>query len=359
MRSVNPVHNKAPCQQCHGPISEHPINGLLVIDYDATNIKQKALSSALMLTGIGAVVVLATGLGVWFALNALVVNPLDRLRQTSKSLAAGNLQARAGFDGKDELAELANSFDNMADQLGKSLTAVNESEKFLQHVIDSIPDGVRVIDDDFNIIKANLAYCRQTGNSMKQTLSKKCYQSSHQRSEPCPPTLIECPVVALKEASNETIKARHRHVDGNGAELFVEVSAARVELTHKGKASSYVIESIRDLAEQAKFSQEQRLSELGLLATGVAHEIHNPLSSIVFALKAMQKQSKPQTDRQSRDLDYLEIAEEQVQKCLAVTDRLLMLSLPPDNNDKLVEVGSAVRNTLSLMSYQIEQKRLS
>ncbi len=56
-----------------------------------------------------------------------------------------------------------------------------------------------------------------------------------------------------------------------------------------GREQTLVVESIRDLAKEVKYSQEQRLSELGRLATGVAHEIHNPLASIRLALEAAEK----------------------------------------------------------------------
>jgi signal transduction histidine kinase/HAMP domain-containing protein len=354
LRSVNPVHNKPQCKECHGEIKQHPVNGLLVIDYVATGISQNALNSALMLGGIGAVVVFATGLGIWLALKGLVVVRLRRLRHTSRLFAGGKLEARASFEGHDEISELANSFDNMAERLGNSLQDLNASEKFLQSVIDAIPDGVRVIDDDYNIIKANLAYCQQSGSSMERVLSEKCYKSSHDRHEPCQVTLVDCPVAELRKTPSKKIKTRHQHFNEEKSELFVEVSAARVQLTINGKTSSFVIESIRDLAEQARISQEQRLSEIGLLATGVAHEIHNPLSSIMFALKAMQGDMENPVEHQKTDLDYLEIAEAEIQKCLEVTDQLLLLSLPPQDNNKLVDVDRVVRRTLSLLSYQID-----
>ncbi len=354
LRSINPVHNKPQCKECHGEADKNPVNGLLVIDYNAASIKQNALNSALMLGGIGAIVVFATGLGIWLALKWLVVARLRRLRHASRLLARGNLETRANIAGHDEISELSDSFDHMAKRLGDSLQALNASEKFLQSVIDSIPDGIRVIDDDFNIIKANQAYCEQAGQSMGTVIAEKCYKSSHNRKEPCPITLVDCPIVELKKSPTKTIKTHHQHFNDEGSELFVEVSAARVQLTLNGKTSSYVIESIRDLAEQAKISQEQRLSELGLLATGVAHEIHNPLSSIMFALKAMQGDIDTLGTERKADLDYLGIAETEIQKCLEVTDRLLMLSLPPSDDRELIDVSSATRKALSLLSYQIE-----
>ena len=39
LRSVNPVHNNPPCQVCHGPLEKHPVNGILLVDYDATSMR--------------------------------------------------------------------------------------------------------------------------------------------------------------------------------------------------------------------------------------------------------------------------------------------------------------------------------
>ena len=35
LRSINPVRNQPACQECHGPVAERPVNGVLYVDYDA------------------------------------------------------------------------------------------------------------------------------------------------------------------------------------------------------------------------------------------------------------------------------------------------------------------------------------
>ncbi len=354
MRSVNPVHNRTVCNQCHGPTAEHPINGLLIVDYEAKNIKREAFNSALVLAGFGSFVMLITGAGIWLALNWLVLSRLSILRQASRHLATGKLDARARLTGHDEIAELGNSFDQMADRLGETLAGLNAAEQFLQNVIDAIPDGMRVIDDNFNIIKANRAYCQQNGQSLRKVIGAKCYTSSHNREEPCPVTLIDCPVIELRNSRKSFMKARHQHIQADGGELFVEVSAARVDLTINGKTRPCVIESIRDLAEQANISHEQRLSEIGQLATGVAHEIHNPLSSIQLALQSIQADLE-ETGANQSNLEYFNIAETEIAKCLKVTDGLMMLSEPPGNTESLIALDEIVTDVFALLSYQAEQ----
>lgn len=354
LRSINPVHNQQPCSVCHGQVAEHPVNGLLVVDYDATSVRQNAMHSAVMLGGSGAIVMGITGFGLWYGLKRLILDRIERLRDASRRLKDGDYDARVNMRGSDEIGALGNSFNAMANQLGGTHERLNQAEQFLQGVIDAIPDGVRVIDDDFNIVKANRQYCRQLGLGLDEAVGHKCYASSHGRSEPCPQTLVTCPVIELRKQPLQHIKARHQHLRTDRSELFVEVSAVRTSIAVNGREKPCVVESIRDLEEQAKISQEQRLSEIGFLATGVAHEIHNPLSSIAYALGALNISVK-EGDIDPRNLEYIETAKAEIDKCLEVTDSLMRLSQPPGEDLQLVNLADTLGSVLSLVSFQAKE----
>ncbi len=358
LRSVNPVRNQERCRGCHGSPSSNPVNGLVIVDYDAADIKMKAQRSALMLGGFGCFVTFAMGLAIWAGVRWLIVSRLQRLQASSQQLTEGNLDVQSKLAGQDEIAQLGASFDTMAARLGKSMADLKASGQFLQSVIDAIPDGVRVIDHDFTIVKANEAYCRHLGLKMSDVVGEKCYRSSHRRDDPCPVTLVRCPLVELQDSPSPTMKARHRHLHIDGGELFVEVSAARIGAGDDAKlGSAGIVESIRDFAEQAKISHEQRLSEIGLLATGVAHEIHNPLSSIQLALRAIQEDLEVGREGEF-NTEFLEIVEIEIAKCLKVTDGLMMLSEPPEEEPQLVSINQVIPEVTSLLSYQASRARV-
>lgn len=67
----------------------------------------------------------------------------------------------------DELDYLIITFNQMLDNLQNVISEVKEQEAFLQALIDSIPDGIRVIDENYNIIIANKAYFKQVGTTGK------------------------------------------------------------------------------------------------------------------------------------------------------------------------------------------------
>ena len=119
LRSINPVPNQPVCTTCHGSLASHPVNGVLVVDYDAGTIRQDAYRSALLFAGAGIAVLALTLWSIWHLLRRRVIDPLARLDLAANELAGGDLSVRAPIDLDDEPGRLAASFNRMADHLGE------------------------------------------------------------------------------------------------------------------------------------------------------------------------------------------------------------------------------------------------
>ena len=351
LRSINPVHNQARCFECHGAVADNPINGLLIVDYDASGVRDIVWRGALMLAALGFVVLLLVETGLWVALTRLVLRRVDGLTETTQAIAAGDLAVRTQTQGHDELARLGGHFDAMADQLEANLHELRSAHASLQTLIDAIPDGVRVIDPDFRIVMANKAYCNQIGARPDQIAGQNCYASSHKRERPCVPTLVCCPVVDILQQGGKDVTCSHVHVDGEGSDMSVEVSAAAVTLRLDGEERRCVVESIRDMETDLSISQKQRLAEMGSLAAGIAHEVANPLSSISLVLKSI----KSQADLSEEMQQHMEIAETEITNCREITESLLRLSSLPQTELELVDMTSVIRDTATLLGFEAEQ----
>ncbi|MGB5467206.1 MAG: ATP-binding protein [Sedimenticolaceae bacterium] len=351
LRSVNPVSNKAPCMECHGPADQHPVNGILYVDYDAAPIRHKARRTTLLLMGSGAMIVLLNIAGGWLFIQRYVIGPVARLTVASQALAQGDLGSRADPRGNDELAQLGHAFNRMAAQLQERINESEQQRGFLQDLIDAIPDGVRVIGPDYRVLMTNQAYRHQLGLGDTDGVNDTCHRVSHQSAHPCPRTLVTCPVQEIALHARP-IKALHRHYDTAGQVSDVEIYAAPLMTTIDGRPQTLVVESIRDLSKQIQYSHEQKLSELGKLATGVAHEIHNPLASVRLALDGLRRGV---SDADPEIVEYLELVDQEVDKCVEVTERLLRLGMTPPEEPELVEVASVVEDTLALLHWEAEQ----
>ncbi len=351
LRSVNPVPNKKHCTQCHGEVADNPVNGILVVDYDAKEVQRDAWSMAAALTGSGAIVLLAGMAAIGWVIRRSVLQPIGALKKASIELSEGNVDVELESGGSDELSDLGQTFRAMSSRIVAHQAELERREDFLQSVIDAVPDGIRVIGDDFKVIKANKAFLEQQGLDADQVVDRPCFSSSHNRNEPCASTLVTCPLMELSKES-DPITCRHTHKRKDGCELLVEVSAAPLEVTRNGKHDFCIVEAIRDLDRDIHHSHEQRLSEIGHLAAGVAHEIRNPLSSMHLSLQAMHGKSPGEYKRSFGD--HLELMDHEIDRCIQVTDRLLKLSAAPAMLPELVSLEVIIPEVVSLLSAEAE-----
>jgi len=91
-----------------------------------------------------AALITATILGIITA--KWVVRPILRLNAAAKALARNEFDTKVTSDRKDELGELANSFNSMAEQLQHSFTSLRESESRLKQFLNAIPLGIFIVD---------------------------------------------------------------------------------------------------------------------------------------------------------------------------------------------------------------------
>jgi two-component system NtrC family sensor kinase len=92
--------------------------------------------------------------------------------------------------------------------------------------------------------------------------------------------------------------------------------------------------------QQRRIAQSERLTLLGQLAAGVAHEINNPLGVILGYAKLLQKQA---TDAQSQPL---RIIEDETRQCQRIVQGLLDLARPVSDKRTKVDVAASARDAV-------------
>jgi signal transduction histidine kinase len=150
------------------------------------------------------------------------------------------------------------------------------------------------------------------------------------------------------------LKASHYLKRPDGSVLHAEIHAVLVELDDERGRERYIVESVRDLGEISLISHEQRLSELGLLAAGIAHEIHNPLGSVRLGVQGLLREFHVGRVTQDQIVEYMGLIDQEIDKCIAVTRRMLLLSRPPISSLQLVVVNEALIDTLKLLEFDAQ-----
>ena len=319
----------------------------IVQNYDE---RYQAISEGIRLVMTSSFLIILSMLLIWYLMQRLVLNPINKLASVSRLVSSGNYDSRVDLSTKhifqDELDDLSHTFNQMLDNIQNSIRQIKKQETFLQSIIDGIPDGIRVIDKEGNIIIANQEYYRQVGCS-QNCIGQKCYASSQKRKLFCTPSMFTCPLHEIMVNNAQNVKViqqfanePNRHLAINAAPLYIDGQ------------KTYIVEAIRDLSEDIRFSHQQKLSSLGFLATSVAHEMKNNLGSIRMIIEGLLDKFHKAPDDQSEEKKYLSLINDELNVCAEVPERLLKMAQFSSDTNQSIDCAAGINDVLALLDYE-------
>lgn len=362
-RSVILIDNKPQCVQCHSP--EKRVNGILVVDFSMAGTKQQLASGVQKMLGLAAIMVLVTIVALGVSMNKLVLRRIKEFTKTTVAIRSGDLNQRVAANEGDEISDLAMSFNMMTASLKESLREVERHKEYLESVINSIEDEIIVVDRQFRIVTANNAYLINCARRREDVAGKACFIVSYDSMIPCSQSLVEkCPARVTFE-TGAVRKLMHRFFDKEGNEKYIEIHC--YPMRDEAGQVFQVIEVRRDVTErrylEANLSHSERLASLGLLASGISHEINNPLASITAGTEGLERRINAALSKESSlDVEelkeYIELIHKEAMRAKAITDRLLILSHKSESPTYLVSINQSLSETISLLKFQADERAI-
>jgi len=307
------------------------------------NEQSQAFTEGMRIIGISLALSLVSIVVLGFLLQRWVIRPIQKLSEVTKLVAKGDFSHRVAVDKRqiffDEFDTLSSTFNTMISSIEKNIDRIKTSEFFLQLLIDTIPDGIRVIDQDYRIVHSNKAYNQQF-SSVREC--EKCFQA-YGFDKPCPRGLFTCPFEEIKTSKGKSV-SMIQNVDGRP----LSVNAAPLKIKdEEGNNNLYIIESIRDLSDDIRFSHQQKIASLGFLATSVAHEMKNNLGAMRMILESMLENDK--------NNKYLQLVYDQLLASIAIPERLLKLARHIDEAPEVFDVCGCIEEVISLLDYEAKR----
>ncbi|GGE27732.1 ATP-binding protein [Sphingobacterium cellulitidis] len=319
---------------------------LMTVNMDAIvmksdHAKETASNAFVLISVIGALCFLI-GFVLFVNLPSNIANPIKKLSESIKEIARQNYTHRVYFDGESEFAELAASYNTMAEKLqeysNSKLDQILEEKKRVETLVNSMHDPVIGLDENRKIIFINDECLQVSGLKRKDLLHNNIDELINHND-------------LVRNLIDQNNRESTMKIFADNKESYFEKEVIPMEITLTGELKSQKIGEVIVLKNITTF-KELDVAKTNFIAT-VSHELRTPIASIQLSSELLKHpRTGSLTDEQKT---LLEGIEEDSLRLLRITSELLNVSQVETGNIKLY---SQISDPLPIIQYALNATRM-
>jgi PAS domain S-box-containing protein len=206
---------------------------------------------------------------------------------------------------------------------------------------DSITDLISIHDKDNRIIRVNKAVADMLKTTPKDLVGKFCHEVMHGTKEPP----VGCPhLEAIKTGKPTVMEAYNLNI-----EVYFHESSSPL-FNEKGEVTGSIVVA-RDITQQKRIEEQlilaDRLASIGELSSGIAHELNNPLTSVIGFSQLLIEGDVPDDIKEDLSIVYSE-----AQRAASIVKNLLTFARKHTPVKQLSQINAVIEDVLRLRTYE-------
>jgi PAS domain S-box-containing protein len=227
---------------------------------------------------------------------------------------------------------------------------LREQEEFQRNLLESFPDLILVIDPKERYTFVSSRIHDLLGYEPDALRGRSIGEGEEQTSE----FLDLYRDIASGKNAFGFCEYSARHRDGT----WRTMRAAASPLFDADRKISGVVASVRDITVEKKLEQQviqsERLVAMGQMIGGFAHELNNPLTSILGLSEMLQDVDAPEQTRK-----HLSMMHSQARRAAEIVQNLMYFSRPPAPGKSRVNLSELIQRTLHLHAYSLRKSNIT
>ena len=311
--------------------------GIFIVDIPRDIYAQGIKTTAVMHATFLFVGILFGGLFV-LVIRKLILSRLTALgNSVNKIGSAGDLSSRVSISGNDELSRLAADINDMLGSLKNSEIKRRSQQELIAHLLASTPTAILAFNESENVVLANKAFSKIFSLDLVETMGKNI------RDLPVLSALAPEIQKFLKSRSlSSRTELQYRY---NGYNKTYVASFARM---NEDKISCLVLTDVsEERAKQERLYLTDRLASVGEMASGIAHELNNPLTSVVSLSQMLMEDSIPDNIKEDLGLIHNE-----AQRAAGIVKNMLSFARKHAPQKQFAQINKIIEDVLKLRTYE-------
>ncbi len=221
---------------------------------------------------------------------------------------------------------------------------VSRSQKEWESTFDAMQDCVSVHDLTGKVFRANVALARRMKSTPKMVIGKNCsdlYNSGDSSLGPCR---------HLHALQTEGLIVEELEIPGMGGTFQLSVSPWYDKNNRLGGSIHVAKDISNEKLLQQQLIQSEKLSAIGQLISGIAHELNNPLTGVMGYSQLLQLRK----DIDDRAKESLLKINNLALRCQKIVQNLLSFARKQKPERTLCDLNEILEKTVELRSYELQ-----